>query len=64
MVNPQSPLAVEHDLWWPEDSEKVWKAMKEIGSTVLNRAAEYMELLNGTKLEAGTGSAFLTCKLS
>jgi len=49
MVNPQSPLAVEHDLWWPEDSEKVWKAMKEIGSTVLNRAAEY---------------AFLTCKLS
>ncbi len=25
------PLAVDHDWWWPEDSEKLSKAMKEMG---------------------------------
>ena len=25
------PLAVDHDCWWPEDSEKLSKAMKEMG---------------------------------
>ncbi len=25
------PLAVDHDWWWPEDSEKLSKAMKELG---------------------------------
>jgi len=25
------PLAVNHDWWWPEDSEKLSKAMKEMG---------------------------------
>jgi len=24
-------LAVDHDWWWPEDSEKLSKAMKEMG---------------------------------
>lgn len=25
------PLAVDHDWWWPEDSEKLSKAMKDLG---------------------------------
>ena len=25
------PLAVDHDWWWPEDSEKLSKTMKERG---------------------------------
>ena len=25
------PLAVDHDWWWPEDSEKLSQAMKELG---------------------------------
>jgi hypothetical protein len=25
------PLAVDHDWWWPEDSEKLSQAMKEMG---------------------------------
>lgn len=25
------PLAVDHDWWWPDDSEKLSKAMKELG---------------------------------
>ena len=25
------PLAVDHDWWWPEDVEKLSKAMKEMG---------------------------------
>jgi hypothetical protein len=25
------PLAVDHDWWWPDDSEKLSKAMKEMG---------------------------------
>ena len=25
------PLAVDHDWWWPEDSEKLSKTMKELG---------------------------------
>ncbi len=32
------PLAVDHDWWWPEDSEKLSKAMKELGwRTYYNR---------------------------
>jgi hypothetical protein len=25
------PLTVDHDWWWPEDSEKLSKAMEELG---------------------------------
>jgi len=25
------PLAVDHDWWWPDDSEKLSKAIKEMG---------------------------------
>jgi len=25
------PLSVDHDWWWPDDSEKLTKAMKELG---------------------------------
>ncbi len=25
------PLAVDHDWWWPDDSEKLSKAVKELG---------------------------------
>lgn len=25
------PLAVDHDWWWPDDSEKLMRAMKELG---------------------------------
>ena len=25
------PLAVDHDWWWPDDAEKLAKAMKEMG---------------------------------
>jgi len=27
----EEPLAIDHDWWWPEDSEKLSKAMKELG---------------------------------
>jgi hypothetical protein len=26
-----APLAVDHDWWWPDDAEKLSKAMKEMG---------------------------------
>jgi hypothetical protein len=25
------PLAVDHDWWWPDDAEKLSKALKELG---------------------------------
>ena len=27
----KEPLTVDHDWWWPEDSEKLSRAMKELG---------------------------------
>ena len=27
----EEPLPVDHDWWWPDDSEKLFKAMKELG---------------------------------
>jgi hypothetical protein len=29
--NRGEPLAVDHDWWWPDDSEKLSKAVKELG---------------------------------
>ena len=29
--NSDEPLTVDHDWWWPDDSEKLSKAMKELG---------------------------------
>ena len=28
--NSGEPLSVDHDWWWPDDSEKLEKAMKEL----------------------------------
>jgi len=36
--NSGEPVAVDHDWWWPEDTEKLDKAMREIGwGTVKDR---------------------------
>ena len=37
------PLAVDHDWWWPEDSEKLSKAMKRWAGTALKRGDEDIE---------------------
>ena len=29
------PLAIDHDWWWPDDSEKLSKAMKELAGASL-----------------------------
>jgi hypothetical protein len=37
----EEPLAVDHDWWWPDDSEKLSKAMKVLGwRTYLKRNSE------------------------
>ena len=33
--NSGEPLPVDHDWWWPDDSEKLLKAMKERGQAPL-----------------------------
>ncbi len=30
-LDSDEPLPVDHDWWWPDDSEKLSKAMKELG---------------------------------
>ncbi|HXS02275.1 MAG TPA: transposase [Pyrinomonadaceae bacterium] len=34
-LNASDPLPVDHDWWWPEDSEKLSNAMKEFGWKLL-----------------------------
>ncbi len=34
---------LNNDWWWPDDSEKLSKAMKEMGCTALKRGDEDME---------------------
>ena len=36
----EEPLAVDHDWWWPEDSEKLSKAMKELWRTYHHRVSD------------------------
>src|SRR6266550_3610953 len=61
------PLAVDHNWWWPEDSEKLSQAMKEMGWYSFEKGDEELASMNyGNdqrlvfQVEAGTGSAFLT----
>jgi len=32
-LNSGEPLAVDHDWWWPDDSEKLSRAVKKLGCT-------------------------------
>ena len=36
-LKSEEPLPVDHDWWWPDDSEKLSKAMKELGRETLLR---------------------------